>query len=86
MSEWKMVPVEPTDEMSYTGATAMHNGQNAADVYRALLAAAPAPAFDEAAERAACTIAWESSGLGAACMAGFWYGYLACAKRKARAQ
>jgi len=42
-SEWKLVPIEPTGEMRYSGATAMHTSGNAEKVYDAMLATAPQP-------------------------------------------
>jgi hypothetical protein len=42
MTEWKMVPVEPTEEMWQAGRSQLIAGEGAIDVWQAMLSAAPA--------------------------------------------
>lgn len=84
MDKFKLVPVEPTEAMlaeihlleSFTHAALRAR-------YRAMLAAAPAPAFDEAAERAAVKSAWWKLPFGSMNLEYFTAGWLACARMKA---
>lgn len=51
---FKLVPIEPTEEMVYAMATAIHLSKTSDQVYLELIAAAPAPPqhiYDEAKER-----------------------------------
>ena len=41
--EWKLVPVEPTDEMLYAGRDAIEDGGSTREVFLDMLAAAPTP-------------------------------------------
>jgi len=40
---WKLVPVEPTDDMFNAGSSAIYHDKYADAVYNAMLAAAPTP-------------------------------------------
>lgn len=46
--QWKLVPVEPTEEMEYAIALAVHRDARSADVWAAGLAAAPQPPVGDA--------------------------------------
>lgn len=79
MDKFKMVPCEPTEAMIYAG----NEEFGIAYQYRAMLAAAPAPVFDEAAEREKFE-AWHASVWpDGAPMIGRWMAWLACARLKA---
>jgi hypothetical protein len=92
----KLVPVEPTAAMieaiegaSYTFATGEEEWEGevsefmAEDIYRAMLAAAPAPAFDEVAERAEAKRNWLEVQPYFPILEDFTAGWLACARLKA---
>jgi hypothetical protein len=92
--KFKLVPVEPTETMMLNGSGCKRhafddmgcvNRELRRGIWDNMLAAAPAPAFDEAAERAAHK-AWylEHCGVGgAAALIASWQAWSACAKAKA---
>lgn len=83
MDKWKMVPVEPTDEMIYWIATGAHRGDLGKEIWSEALAYAPAPAFDKAAERAAAHQSFEEQMPIMCSLDEFTAGWLACARLKA---
>lgn len=48
--EWKLVPVEPTDEMRDAGWRTRYEGHPLAHIYRAMISAAPTPPDSGAGE------------------------------------
>lgn len=72
-----LVPVEPTNKMTSAGMDV----SNTRTKYQAMIAAAPPvelPAYDEAAELAACRAHWEKN---PNCLfSDMWLGWKACAQ------
>jgi hypothetical protein len=58
VSDWKLVPVEPTPDMWRAGMVR----RGTADIYRAMLAAAPPPVVDDAMVRRALDVLANKAG------------------------
>ncbi len=55
---WKTVPVEPTEEMISAGCDQWDDGKAEGEIYRAMLAASPAPPIPEGIEALAASATW----------------------------
>lgn len=101
---YRLVPVEPTDEMltalidTWFSASQVYDKEAMSQAYKAMLAAAPQPTFDEAAERelfeawsaehyylGGCAVLIEDGEYKDTDMQYSWESWLACAQSRAKA-